>query len=134
MGISINLDVKASQINHFTAFISGKKLKANVATIDLTPELEMKFSLGGYGEKMSKLAEAIDDRIWAKVLVLSDGNKKIALVTLNVLGLPPNVKPQLLKQLHSFGWQKDNVMLLPSLSHNLTPELLEVVGYCQRNA
>lgn len=92
-------------------------LAANVASIDLTPPLEMKFALGGYGERISKPAEGVHDRIWAKALVLKEGTKKYAIVTLDLLGLPPNVKPKLLEVLSSDGWNDDKIMLLPSHSH-----------------
>jgi len=92
-------------------------LTANVASIDLTPSLEMQFALGGYGERMSKPAEGVHDRIWAKALVLKEGNRKYAIVTLDILGLPPNVKPQLIKVLSADGWNDENIMLLPSHSH-----------------
>lgn len=92
-------------------------LTANVASIDITPPLEMQFALGGYGERMSKPAEGVHDRIWAKALVLKEGNRKFAIVTLDILGLPPNVKPQLLEMLSNSNWNKENIMLLPSHSH-----------------
>ena len=90
---------------------------ANAASIDLTPPLEMQFALGGYGERMSKPAEGVHDRIWAKALVLKEGSKKYAIVTLDILGLPPNVKPLLIKALASVEWNEGNIMLLPSHSH-----------------
>ncbi len=92
-------------------------LKANVASIDLTPALEMKFALGGYGDRMSRSAEGVHDRIWAKALVLKKDDKKYAIVTLDILGLPPNVKPQLIERLATVEWNKENIMLLPSHSH-----------------
>ncbi|NOX66247.1 MAG: hypothetical protein GXO85_10785 [Chlorobi bacterium] len=98
-----------------TVYSAG--LKANVASIDLTPPLEMKFALGGYGDRMSKPAEGIHDRIWAKALVLKKGDKKYAIVTMDMLGLPPNVKPELIKRLAAEGWTEENIMLLPSHSH-----------------
>ena len=57
------------------------------------------------------------DRIWAKALVLEKDDKKYAIVTLDVLGLPPNVKLQLIERLNAEGWNEENVMLLPSHSH-----------------
>ena len=92
-------------------------LTANVASIDMTPPLKMKFALGGYGERMSKPAEGVHDRIWAKALVLKKDDKKYVIVTLDILGLPPNVKPQLIERLNAEGWDEENVMLLPSHSH-----------------
>jgi len=98
-------------------FSNGKSLTANVATVDITPPLEMKYTLGGYGERMNKPAEGIHDSIWAKALVLKKGNEKYAIVTIDILGLPSNLKPDLLKRIAAKGWSTENLMLLPSHSH-----------------
>jgi len=98
-------------------FAPGSELKANAAAVDLTPPLEMKFSLGGYGARMSKPAASVHDRIWAKALVLSDGVKKFAIVTMDILALPPNVKPAVIEQLAGSNWTLENVLLLSSHSH-----------------
>lgn len=92
-------------------------IEANVAVIKLTPPLEMGYTLGGYGARMSKPAEGIHDDIWAKALVLNDGGKKYAIVTLDILGLPPNVKPQVIEKLNQEEWTEENIMFLPSHSH-----------------
>ena len=106
----------------FLAFIlsfnsQGAKLTARVSSIDITPPLEMKYTLGGYGERMNKPAEAIHDHIWAKALVLQMGKKKYAIITLDLLGLPSNVKSDLIKRIPGMGWSMENMMLLPSHSH-----------------
>lgn len=98
-------------------FSNGKGLTANVATVDITPPLEMKYTLGGYGERMNKPAEGIHDPIMAKALIIRDVEKKYAIVTIDILGLPSNVKPDLLKRIAAKGWSADNIMLLPSHSH-----------------
>jgi hypothetical protein len=95
----------------------AEPLRAGVSTVDLTPPLEWGFALGGYGERMSKPAEAIHDSVLAKGLVLAQGEKRYAIVTIDILGLPPNIKPQVLAALSGQGWSADNVMLLPSHSH-----------------
>ncbi len=97
--------------------VSGQAITANVASVDMTPPLELKASLGGYGDRMSRPAEGIHDRIWAKAVVLQKGEKKYAIVTIDILALPPNVKPQLVKNLASEEWSEDNIMLLASHSH-----------------
>ncbi|MBZ5857301.1 neutral/alkaline non-lysosomal ceramidase N-terminal domain-containing protein [Flavihumibacter profundi] len=101
----------------FHADAHNSQLKASVASVDITPPIEMKYTLGGYGERMNKPAEAIHDRIWAKALVLEKDNRKYAIITLDLLGLPANVKQDLLKRISSLGWNADNMMLLPSHSH-----------------
>ena len=93
------------------------QIEANVARVDLTPPLNMKFALGGYGARMNKPAEGIHDRIWVKALVLSGGDKKFALVTLDILALPPNIKPQVLDKLKGSYWNDANILLLPSHTH-----------------
>lgn len=95
----------------------AKMLTANVSKVSLTPPLEMKYSLGGYGDRMSKPAEGIHDIIWAKAVVINDGTKKYAVVTMDLLGLPPNVKPAVVDKLGDESWGEDNIMLLPSHSH-----------------
>jgi neutral ceramidase len=95
----------------------GTHLTANVASVDITPPLEMKYTLGGYGERMNKPATAIHDHIWAKALVVKKDNKKYAIVTLDLLGLPTNVKTDLIKRISAGGWNMENIMLLPSHSH-----------------
>ena len=97
--------------------VSAQSMKANAAAVDMTPPLELKASLGGYGDRMSKPAEGIHDRIWAKAVVLQKGNKKYAIVTMDILALPPNIKPELIERIASDGWRVDNVMLLASHSH-----------------
>jgi neutral ceramidase len=113
-------------INHFfytvilllAVLISkGEGITANVSTIDITPPLEMKYTLGGYGERMNKPAEGIHDPIFAKALILKKGNLKYAIVTIDILGLPSNIKPDLLKRISGKGWSTENIMLLPSHSH-----------------
>ena len=101
----------------FLFALHASAIEANVAVIKLTPPLEMGYTLGGYGARMSKPAKGIHDDIWAKALVLNDGGKKYAIITLDILGLPPNVKPQVIEKLNQEGWTEENIMLLPSHSH-----------------
>jgi neutral ceramidase len=111
-------------------FALAANITSNVATIDITPPLEMKYTLGGYGERMNKPAEGIHDRIMAKVLTLKKGNRKYAIVTIDILGLPSNVKTDLIKRMSGSGWTMENVMLLPSHSHGS----LEMNALNSRNA
>jgi hypothetical protein len=97
--------------------ISAQTVRANADVKCLTPPLEMGYSLGGYGARMSKPAEGIHDDIWAKALVVDDGIKKYAIVTLDILGLPPNVKPQVVEKINREGWTEENILFLPSHTH-----------------
>lgn len=98
-------------------FALAAELRAGVARVDLTPPLELHAPLGGYGERMNRPAEGVHDRIFAKALVLVGGGKKFVLVTADLLGFPPPVKPALVERLLADGWTKEQIMLLPSHSH-----------------
>ena len=73
------------------------ELKAGVARVDLTPPLDLLAPLGGYGERMNRPAEGVHDRIFAKALILSQETKKFALVTVDIVGFPPTLKPELVE-------------------------------------
>jgi hypothetical protein len=96
---------------------SGQTISASVSSVEITPPIEMEFALGGYGDRMNKPAESIHDPIWAKALTLRDGNKKYVIITLDILGLPANVKTDLIQRVSKHGWSVENIMLLPSHSH-----------------
>ncbi len=90
---------------------------AGVARVDLTPPLEMKAALGGYGARMSKPATGVHDAIWAKALVLRQDDRKFVLVTADVLAFPPGFKTAVLERLATNGWSANQVLLLASHSH-----------------
>ena len=92
-------------------------LKAGAARVDLTPPMELKATLGGYGDRMSKPAVGVHDRIFAKCIVISDSTKRFALVTADVLAFPPGFKSALIESLAYAGWKSSQIMLLPSHSH-----------------
>src|SRR4051812_19203676 len=87
-----------------TALSAKAELRAGVAAVDITPPPALKASLGGYGERMSKPATGVHDRIYAKALVVSDGTKRFVLVTADALAFPPGLKPAVMAVLASDGW------------------------------
>ena len=102
------------------AFVYPKaeaQLKGNATSIIVTPPLEWKYTLGGYGARMSRPAEGIHDNIMAKALVVADDSKKFVIVTMDMLGFPPNLKPMIIEKLDDPTWSMENVLLLPSHSH-----------------
>lgn len=92
-------------------------LSAGVARVDLTPPLAMKAALGGYSARNARPAVGVHDRVFAKVLFVTDGTKRHATVTADVLGFPPTFKPALVSRLKELGVTVDELLLLPSHSH-----------------
>lgn len=97
--------------------VHAEPLQAGVARVDLTPPLEMKATLGGYGARMSKPATGVRDRVWAKALVLADGQHRMGIVTADVLGFPPGFEEAVIQALGADGWRADDLLLLPSHTH-----------------
>jgi hypothetical protein len=130
MHIGMPLPVFAHQTKHRTLWCivalalgwhswaeDASPVKAGVARVNLTPPLEMKVALGGYGARMSKPALGVHDAVWAKALVVAKGERKFALVTADVLGFPPQFKAAVIQRLAAEGWTADTVLLLPSHTH-----------------
>jgi hypothetical protein len=99
------------------AAADASTIRAGVSRVNLTPPLEMKAALGGYGARMSKPAVGVHDAIWAKALVLAEGERKFVLVTADVLAFPPGFKAAVMERLVTNGWSANQVMLLASHSH-----------------
>jgi len=99
-----------------TAF-GQTRLTGNAKTVVITPPLEWKYTLGGYGARMNKPAEAIHDDIKAKALVLKEKDRKYIIITMDILGIPPNVKPMVIEKLDDPSWTAENILILPSHSH-----------------
>ena len=74
-------------------------LRAGVAHVDLTPPLEMKAALGGYGDRDSKPATGVHDAVWAKALLLVRGEQKFVVVTADVLAFPHQFKATVIARL-----------------------------------
>ena len=94
-----------------------QSIHAGVAVVDITPPLELQPILGGYGDRMSKPAEGVHDRIFAKALVLKDQENSFALITADIQSFPPYFTAQLVEALAEEGWDGNEIMLLPSHSH-----------------
>jgi hypothetical protein len=111
------LAVVSLTIPNATAGTDASTLRAGVARVNLTPPMQMKAALGGYGVRMSKPATGEHDAIWAKALVLVQDERKFVLVTADVLAFPPGFKAAVMERLVTNGWSANQVMLLASHSH-----------------
>jgi hypothetical protein len=100
-----------------TSSFGQNSLVGNAKSVVMTPPLDMGYTLGGYGARMSKPVEAVHDDIRAKALVLDNGTKNYAIITMDILGFPPNIRPMIVKKLNNERWKEENILLLPSHSH-----------------
>ncbi len=108
----------ASGIFAVAASSFASPLEAGVGVANITPDTEkFKVPLGGYGERMNKPATSIHDYTMAKALILRQGDKKFALVTLDLLGIPRSLRDQVLARIKDTGISSDNLMLAASHTH-----------------
>jgi hypothetical protein len=104
-------------------------LAAGEAKVDITPPLKEfpTVSLGGFGDRQGKPARSVHDPIYARALVLSHGRTKIALVSVDLLEIPPRMKAAVVKQVATLGFSDANVMLAATHDHS-APECLHPAG------
>lgn len=112
-----------------SAISAADPLEAGAARVDLTPPAALGASLGGYGDRMSRPAAGVHDRVWAKALVLRQGARRFALVTADVLGFPPAFKDAVVASLARDGWSAGDILMLPSHSHTS----LDILAISPRN-
>ena len=95
-----------------TALPAGAALRVGFAEVDITPRIggERPVYLAGYGQ--NRAATGVHDALWSRAAVLSDGEKTIALVSVDLVGLQYPAVLAIRKRLPAF----DYVMV--SSTHN----------------
>lgn len=86
------------------------------AKVNLTPSYPT--ATAGYGKRMGKLYESVLDSIFVRSMVVSIGDRRVAIVTADILIIPPAVTALLEKELPEIGFTLDNTYLGASHSHN----------------
>lgn len=94
------------------------ELRAGVGAASINPmEAGLKTQLGGYGERLGEPAHGTHDTIMAKALLLEDGGKRAAIVSLDVCSVPIGLLQLSLAKANIEGLNIDNVLMPASHSH-----------------
>ena len=72
----------------------------------------------GYGKRLGKLYKNVHDSIYVRTLVLDNGGKRVAIVSADLLIIPPTVTALLEKELPEIGFSLDNTYLGAIHTHN----------------
>lgn len=72
----------------------------------------------GYGNRLGKKVTAVHDSIFVRCLVIDNGARKVAIVTADMLLMPPEVARLLEQELPSIGFTADNTYFGATHSHN----------------
>jgi len=90
-------------------------LQAGVATVEITPPIGG--MMAGYGDRALAVSTGVHDPLMAKALVLKDEDTAIAIVTMDLAGVPSKSVDALKKAIHE-QTGIDQVMLLASHTHS----------------
>ncbi len=101
--------------------VAAEPLLAGMAVANITPDTtKFHVPLGGYGERQNAPATDVHDYAMAKVLVLKQGDKKVALVTSDLLGIPRSLRDEVLARVKGTGITSDTLMFTASHCHSST--------------
>jgi hypothetical protein len=98
-------------------------LEIGVATVDITPPLGM--PMRGYASR-KELSNGIWDPLYAKSIVLDDGNKRVSLVVLDLISPPPKEVRERIRQKAEKELQISTILFLAIHTHagpDLKPDL-----------
>lgn len=86
------------------------------AKVNLTPAGPT--SMGGYGKRRGKLFTSIRDSIYVRAMVVNNGKQKVAIVSADLLLIPPAVIENLEPKLRTIGFSLNNTYLGATHTHN----------------
>lgn len=101
------------------SFLSHRSsIQCGAAKQDITPDVKARaIPLGGYGDRMGKPATGIHDPIFARAVVLSDGRRKVAIVSTDLLFVSGSLRQAVLQKITETGIGDDSLFLAATHSH-----------------
>lgn len=96
---------------------SFAELKTGVAKADLTPANPVGCEMAGYGARGKARCQGVHDPIQAKAIVLDDGTTKLAIVTLDLVGISVESAANVKAEVKRAGGPKD-ILLITSHTHS----------------
>ncbi len=103
--------------------VPAAALEVGIGTADVTPKLEEGKPIYLAGLDSNRVATGVHDKLYARAIVLRDGNRKIALVSVDSIGLPYPVIQAARRQLKEFAY----VLVASTHSHS-SPDVVGIWG------
>ncbi len=91
-------------------------LRAGFAVVDLTPTKSV--PLGGYAARFGKKSVGVHDPVKARAMVLENDGTKIAIVSVDLVGVSGDVKAAVVDALRSRGFTSQTLMLAATHNHS----------------
>jgi len=95
---------------------STSAFQIGYAKVNLTPSFPV--ATAGYGKRRGKEIEGIRDSVYVRAMIIHNGSQRIAIVSADLLIIPPTVTALLEQELPSIGFSLDNTYLGTTHSHN----------------
>ncbi len=102
--------------NETAADTTSKTLSAGWAKVNITPETPG--PMAGYGKRRGAHYEAVHDSIYIRTVVVDNGISKAAIITADMLIVPPNITERVKALLPKVGFTFDQVYFGAIHSHN----------------
>lgn len=110
------LDKQLSSFTIDSLQVQGDTIRAGWAKVNITPSYPV--ALAGYGSRKGKEFTSVNDSIWVRAFVFSNGKQKVALVNLDMLIVPPLVVKALQEKLPAIGFTIGHTYLTATHTHN----------------
>lgn len=94
----------------------GQQWQSGYAVVSLTPST--KTSTAGYFVRRGRKFEEISDSCFVRAVVVTNGNNKVAIVSADLLLIPPEVTKKLAETLPAIGYSLENTFLTATHTHN----------------
>ena len=90
-------------------------MRAGFGKYEITPPLGVE--LGGYGYYLERRAQRVLDPLYARAVLLADGDKRALIVACDLLGLSQEVAGEVFARVKPLGVTEDEVMLVSVHTH-----------------
>ena len=106
---------KLDSLNSSYTLQDSKYFKAGWAKTNITPQYPL--PLAGYGARKGVFVSTVHDSVWARGFVFDNGFNKSAIITLDLLIIPPAVTKALRILLPEIGYSQDQIFLSATHTH-----------------
>ena len=106
---------KLDSLNSSYTLQDSKYFKAGWAKTNITPQYPL--PLAGYGARKGAFVSTVHDSVWARGFVFDNGFNKSAIITLDLLIIPPAVTEALRILLPEIGYSQDQIFLSATHTH-----------------
>ncbi len=108
--------VNLNKLDSLRVPASKSFFRTGIGKVNLTPPF--KTATAGYGKRMGRDFTVVHDSLYVRTVVIDNGATRVAIVSADLLIIPPTVTAELGKRLPEIGFSLDNTFLGAIHTHN----------------